>query len=50
MKAGDVVLVRFPFKDVATTKKRPALLLAEATRARIPEALRHLAGLTVAAR
>ena len=34
MKAGDVVLVRFPFTEVATTKKRPALLLAEATRAR----------------
>ena len=33
MKAGDVVLVRFPFTEVATTKKRPALLLAEATRA-----------------
>lgn len=34
MKPGDVVLVRFPFTEVGTTKKRPALLLAEATRAR----------------
>lgn len=34
MKPGDVVLVRFPFTEVATTKKRPALLISEATRAR----------------
>lgn len=34
MKPGDVVLVRFPFTEVATTKKRPALLIAEATRGR----------------
>lgn len=32
MKAGDIALVRFPFADVATTKKRPALVLACATR------------------
>ncbi len=32
MTPGDVVLVRFPFADLAATKKRPALLLAEATR------------------
>ena len=32
MKAGDVVLVRFPFVDLATTKKRPALVLARMTR------------------
>lgn len=34
MKPGDVVLVRFPFTEVAATKKRPALLLAQAARAR----------------
>jgi mRNA interferase MazF len=34
VKPGDVVLVRFPFTEVAANKKRPALLLAEATRAR----------------
>lgn len=28
MKAGDVVLVRFPFADIAAGKKRPALVLA----------------------
>jgi mRNA interferase MazF len=28
VKPGDVTLVRFPFADLATTKKRPALLLA----------------------
>lgn len=33
MKAGDVILVRFPFADVATAKKRPALVLAATTRA-----------------
>lgn len=33
MKAGDVVLVRFPFADVTTAKKRPALVLATTTRA-----------------
>ncbi|MCC6846917.1 MAG: type II toxin-antitoxin system PemK/MazF family toxin [Deltaproteobacteria bacterium] len=32
MKAGDVALVRFPFTDVATTKKRPALVLSATTR------------------
>lgn len=34
MKPGDVVLVRFPFTEVAATKKRPALLLSQSTRAR----------------
>ncbi|MEW6268619.1 MAG: type II toxin-antitoxin system PemK/MazF family toxin [Thermodesulfobacteriota bacterium] len=34
MKAGDVVLVRFPFADAATTKKRPALLLSQVARGR----------------
>lgn len=32
MKPGDVALVRFPFADLATTKKRPALVLAETVR------------------
>lgn len=32
MKAGDIALVRFPFADLATTKKRPALVLARAVR------------------
>lgn len=27
MKPGDVVLVKFPFSDIATAKKRPALVL-----------------------
>jgi mRNA interferase MazF len=31
---GDVVLVRFPFADLATTKKRPALVLARVVRSR----------------
>lgn len=30
--AGDVVLVRFPFSDVAAWKLRPAVLLAHASR------------------
>lgn len=32
MKPGEVVLVRFPFAELATTKKRPALVLARTTR------------------
>lgn len=32
MKPGDIALVRFPFADLATTKKRPALVLARTTR------------------
>jgi mRNA interferase MazF len=32
VKPGDVVLVRFPFADLAATKKRPALLLARTQR------------------
>jgi len=32
MKPGDVALVRFPFADLATPKKRPALVLARTTR------------------
>lgn len=32
MKAGDVALVRFPFADVDSTKKRPALVLTATTR------------------
>jgi len=32
VKAGDVALVRFPFADLATTKKRPALVLTVTTR------------------
>lgn len=27
MNAGDIVLVKFPFSDLETTKKRPALVL-----------------------
>jgi mRNA interferase MazF len=32
VKPGEVVLVRFPFAELATTKKRPALVLARTTR------------------
>lgn len=32
MKVGDVVLVRFPFADLASAKKRPALVLARTAR------------------
>ena len=32
MKPGDVALVRFPFADVASAKKRPALILARTAR------------------
>lgn len=32
MTAGDVILVRFPFSDIETTKKRPALVLTESMR------------------
>ena len=32
MKPGEVALVRFPFTDAASTKKRPALVLARTTR------------------
>jgi mRNA interferase MazF len=32
VKPGDVALVRFPFADLATAKKRPALVLARTVR------------------
>lgn len=32
MKAGDVILVRFPFADLETAKKRPALVLVHTAR------------------
>ena len=32
MKAGDVALVRFPFADLATAKKRPVLVFTRTTR------------------
>lgn len=32
MKPGDIALVRFPFTEVATEKKRPALILARTIR------------------
>jgi mRNA interferase MazF len=32
VKVGDVALVRFPFSDLTTTKKRPALVLARTAR------------------
>ena len=32
MKSGDVALVRFPFADAASSKKRPALVLARTAR------------------
>jgi mRNA interferase MazF len=32
VKAGEIALVRFPFTELATAKKRPALVLAQAAR------------------
>jgi mRNA interferase MazF len=32
VKPGEIALVRFPFADLAATKKRPALVLARTTR------------------
>ena len=32
MKPGEIALVRFPFSDLATAKKRPALVLTRTTR------------------
>jgi len=32
MKPGAILLVKFPFSDLASTKKRPAMLLAHASR------------------
>lgn len=32
MTAGEIVLVRFPFADLAATKKRPALVLTRTVR------------------
>jgi mRNA interferase MazF len=32
VKPGDIALVRFPFAELATTKKRPALVLARIAR------------------
>ena len=32
MKPGDIALVRFPFAEFATAKKRPALILARTAR------------------
>jgi mRNA interferase MazF len=32
VKAGDVALVRFPFAELSTQKKRPALVLAQTAR------------------
>jgi mRNA-degrading endonuclease toxin of MazEF toxin-antitoxin module len=34
VKPGDVALVRFPFTDVATDKKRPTLVLASTIRSK----------------
>jgi mRNA interferase MazF len=34
VRPGDVVLVRFPFADTASTKKRPALVLSAVARGR----------------